>query len=385
MPTGQQLADFRSASKEPYTSLVSGNFVGSTDEIIQWAAWKWGVDEDVIRAVAVLELDWRQDAVGNRGVTFGLMQVKTPLAGGGNGWPGTFPLARDSTPFNADYYGRAFRSCYNGRETWLGGGYSAGDGWGWVGLGSRATGTTREPRNTSRGSSSPWPRDPGSSRGSEARRWLGPSGARAPNAGAPAGASEAQPHEQAAEHRHDDLEHLPGHVEAHQRSPSTTSPSGWQHGHFSFTAGGFAHQPGGFVGQRTLDPQTNRTSVRSARRRRCAPAPRRLARATAAQPRGASPAAAPAPRARPWAPRAWAPRARAPRARAPWARTLGTGAVTFARRTRRTARRRGRVSRPASRRARRTVDSCDPMTAAASAQLRSPSSTSRSPSAARRA
>ena len=48
VPTGQQLADFRSASKEPYTSSVSGNFVGSTDEIIQWAAWKWGVDEDVI-------------------------------------------------------------------------------------------------------------------------------------------------------------------------------------------------------------------------------------------------------------------------------------------------------------------------------------------------
>ena len=32
---------------------MTGNFVGSTDEIIQWAAWKWGVDEDVIRAVAV--------------------------------------------------------------------------------------------------------------------------------------------------------------------------------------------------------------------------------------------------------------------------------------------------------------------------------------------
>ena len=60
MPTGQQLADFRSASKVPYTSHVSGNFVGSTDEIIQWAAWKWGVDEDVIRSVAVTESDWHR-------------------------------------------------------------------------------------------------------------------------------------------------------------------------------------------------------------------------------------------------------------------------------------------------------------------------------------
>jgi autotransporter family porin len=133
VPTGQQLADFRSASKEPYTSRVTGNFVGSTDEIIQWAAWKWGVDEDVMRAVAVLESDWNQDMVGDGGVTFGLMQIKTQLAGGDNGWPGTFPLARDSTPFNADYYGRAFRSCYDGRESWLGGGYRSGDGWGCVG------------------------------------------------------------------------------------------------------------------------------------------------------------------------------------------------------------------------------------------------------------
>jgi hypothetical protein len=134
VPTGQQLTNFRSASpKQPYTSHVSGNFVGSTDEIIQWAAWKWGVDEDVMRAVAVTESHWRQDTVGDNGVTFGLMQVKTPLGGGRNGWPGTFPLARDSTSFNVDYYGRAFRSCYDGRETWLGGGYSAGNAWGCVG------------------------------------------------------------------------------------------------------------------------------------------------------------------------------------------------------------------------------------------------------------
>jgi hypothetical protein len=134
VPTGQQLTNFRSASpKQPYTSHVSGNFVGSTDEIIQWAAWKWGVDEDVMRAVAVTESDWHQNAVAGDGITFGLMQVKTPLGGGRNGWPGTFPLARDSTSFNVDYYGRAFRSCYDGRETWLGGGYSAGNAWGCVG------------------------------------------------------------------------------------------------------------------------------------------------------------------------------------------------------------------------------------------------------------
>ena len=181
VPTGQQLADFRSASREPYTSSVTGNFVGSTDEIIQWAAWKWGVDEDVIRAVAVQESDWNQDTVGDGGVTFGLMQVKTQKAGRNDGWAGTFPLARDATAFNADYYGRAFRSCHDGRETWLGGGYTPR---GRLGMrrapGSRATGTTPAPTSTSRASSGTSPTGPGRSRGFEGRPWLRPSGAREP-------------------------------------------------------------------------------------------------------------------------------------------------------------------------------------------------------------
>ena len=33
-------------AKAPFTARVDGNFVGTTDEIIQWAACKWGVDED---------------------------------------------------------------------------------------------------------------------------------------------------------------------------------------------------------------------------------------------------------------------------------------------------------------------------------------------------
>ncbi|MDP9347074.1 MAG: hypothetical protein M3P44_15450 [Actinomycetota bacterium] len=132
--TAQQLDAFRKASREPYTTGVTGGYVGTTDEIIQWAAWKWGVDEDLMRAVAVQESDWRQAAVGDGGVSFGLYSVKTQLAPGHDGWPGTHPLARDSTAFNADYYGRAFRSCYDGRERWLGDPYAAGDAWGCVGL-----------------------------------------------------------------------------------------------------------------------------------------------------------------------------------------------------------------------------------------------------------
>jgi hypothetical protein len=133
VPTSEQLSSFYSASQEPYSRTVTGGFTGTTDEIIQWAAWKWGVDADVMRAVAVQESDWRQWFVDSDGATFGIFQVKTQLASG-SGWAGTYPLAKDSTAFNADYYGRAFRSCYDGRETWLGGSYRAGDLWGCVGF-----------------------------------------------------------------------------------------------------------------------------------------------------------------------------------------------------------------------------------------------------------
>ena len=29
---------------------VDGDFAGTTDELIQWAACKWGIDEDIVRA-----------------------------------------------------------------------------------------------------------------------------------------------------------------------------------------------------------------------------------------------------------------------------------------------------------------------------------------------
>ena len=34
---------------------IDGSFTGTTDELIQWAACKWGFDEDIVRAVAVRE------------------------------------------------------------------------------------------------------------------------------------------------------------------------------------------------------------------------------------------------------------------------------------------------------------------------------------------
>jgi hypothetical protein len=127
---------------------VTGTFTGTTDEIIQWAACKWGFDEDIVRAVAVSESSWDQATVGD--VTeaaslcpvgyqapcpqsFGLLQVKWTAHAG------TFPWSRDSTAFNVDYSLMWRRVCYEGWMTWVSDGqpnrgYAAGDEWGCVGL-----------------------------------------------------------------------------------------------------------------------------------------------------------------------------------------------------------------------------------------------------------
>jgi hypothetical protein len=39
---------------------VDGQFTGTTDEILQWAACKWGLPDNLIRADAVIESDWFQ-------------------------------------------------------------------------------------------------------------------------------------------------------------------------------------------------------------------------------------------------------------------------------------------------------------------------------------
>jgi hypothetical protein len=132
-PSAAELAEFHAASHEAYSGEVTGRFSGTTDEIIQWAAWKWGIDEDLMRAVAVQESDWHQPGVSDDGVSFGLYSVKTQLAGD-NGWGGTYPLAARSTAFNADFYGRALRACFDGRDSWLRNGYRSGDMWGCVGV-----------------------------------------------------------------------------------------------------------------------------------------------------------------------------------------------------------------------------------------------------------
>jgi hypothetical protein len=131
VPTRGELRYFRRHSDMTYKKRVSGRFRGTTDEIIQWAAHKHGIVENVVRAVAVKESWWRMSTIGDNGDSFGLMQVRRPYH--------CCPfLARGSTAFNVDYWGAIIRSYFDGRETWLntverGEDYRAGDLWGSVG------------------------------------------------------------------------------------------------------------------------------------------------------------------------------------------------------------------------------------------------------------
>ncbi|MCU1501341.1 MAG: hypothetical protein JWM12_695 [Ilumatobacteraceae bacterium] len=57
-----------------------------------------------------------------------MMQVRYPY------WSAAFPSATTSSAYNLDVAVGARRSCFEGKETWLGGAYAAGDLWGCVGL-----------------------------------------------------------------------------------------------------------------------------------------------------------------------------------------------------------------------------------------------------------
>jgi len=136
---------------------VTGNFTGTTDQIIQWAACKWGIDEDIARAQASKESWWFQrnlgdwtsnpsacapnhpiGADGQSGLcpeSVGLMQVRWQYhqaAFEGNN-------ALNSTAYNLDYAYAMWRECFEGRVTWLntverGATYAAGDAWGCTGV-----------------------------------------------------------------------------------------------------------------------------------------------------------------------------------------------------------------------------------------------------------
>ena len=114
VPGKKLLRSWRKRSEMPYKQYVNGRFKGTTDEIIQWAAHKWGIDTGTMRAAAVVESWWEMDTRGDEGDSFGLYQVRRPY----HCWD-ECRIARYFTAFNADYYGAIIRSYYDGTQTWL--------------------------------------------------------------------------------------------------------------------------------------------------------------------------------------------------------------------------------------------------------------------------
>jgi hypothetical protein len=122
---------------------IDGAYTGTTDEILQWGACKWGLPSAVVRAMAVEESNWDQRMSGDVSdddadcvpgdeapcaTSFGILQVKHLFR------PGSYPLSRESTAFNVDYALGAVRGCFEGHVVYLQPyGYRSGDLWGCVG------------------------------------------------------------------------------------------------------------------------------------------------------------------------------------------------------------------------------------------------------------
>ncbi len=133
---------------------ATGNFTGSTDDIIQWAACKWGFDENTLRAQVAKESYWTQTNLGDWTTnpnncppghpigadgragqcpeSVGLMQVRTPY------FRDSIEGSLKSSAYNLDIALNVWRRCYEGQETWLntverGRQYGAGDAWGCIG------------------------------------------------------------------------------------------------------------------------------------------------------------------------------------------------------------------------------------------------------------
>jgi hypothetical protein len=111
---------------------ADGNYTGTTDEILQWAAYKWGFDPDITRANAVTESHWHQYDLGDigNGVSLGILQIKSAdyfgtcnpvsLHGGDIRFvtdPGC--LSYNYTGFAADYKLAYQRACMDGSVTYF--------------------------------------------------------------------------------------------------------------------------------------------------------------------------------------------------------------------------------------------------------------------------
>ncbi|HEU5374850.1 MAG TPA: hypothetical protein VFV38_05395 [Ktedonobacteraceae bacterium] len=160
VPTSQQIADLtpwdakmgQDPRADALRKQISGNFTGTTDEILQWVACKWGVQPNLVRAEAVVESTWQQSQRGDytsdqtlcppgtwdgKGCyqSYGILQLKYVY------FKSTWPMSQTDTAFNAEYVYGTIRACYEGWTTYLKERtplpgyprYHAGDIWGCLG------------------------------------------------------------------------------------------------------------------------------------------------------------------------------------------------------------------------------------------------------------
>lgn len=160
VPTTQQIAQLApwgpamglDQRADTLRKQITGNFTGTTNEILQWVACKWGIDENIIRAEAIAESNWHQSQRGDYTSdhsscppeawdgsgcyqSYGILQIKYIY--NRTAWP----MSRDDTAFNAEYVYGMIRTCYEGWTTYLNGRtpvagyprYHAGDIWGCLG------------------------------------------------------------------------------------------------------------------------------------------------------------------------------------------------------------------------------------------------------------
>ena len=111
---------------------VKGNFTGTTDEILQWGACKWGLSEDTVRATAAIESWWfqsnRGDYTSDPQYCHPRMRDESPCAESVGIYQVRFQFhseafenanAIDSTAYNVDYGLSVWRRCYEGEFEWL--------------------------------------------------------------------------------------------------------------------------------------------------------------------------------------------------------------------------------------------------------------------------
>jgi hypothetical protein len=108
-----------------YKNRVTGNFTGTTDEIIQWASCKWGFEDNYFRAEGIQETGWNQTAAGdvNNGAcpptyaiyknggcaaSYGFLQQKYQYH------PAAWPMYQLDTAFELDYALAQFRQYFDG-------------------------------------------------------------------------------------------------------------------------------------------------------------------------------------------------------------------------------------------------------------------------------